>query len=124
MRETPWDRARKTRSQLQEERLGNTEGGSKQLNSGRTSWRSKRDAVYREFLVEARSTESGSYTVKAEEWRNLRKEAFQTPPGCLPMIQVELQELTLAVVDFNYLHDLQMELLSYRERAEDDEELP
>ena len=117
MSETPWERARKTRSQLQEERLGNIEGGSKQLNSGRTSWRSKRDNIYRQFLVEARTTEAGSYTIQASEWRDIRRQAFQTPPGLLPMIQVELQELNLAVVDWNYLQDLQLEVSALREQV-------
>jgi len=39
------------------------------------------------------------------------------------MFQLELQELNLAVVDFNYLQDLQLELMSLRERAEDDDDV-
>jgi len=96
--DTPWKKAKKTRSQLQEESLG--ERGKLQINSGRTSWRSKRDAqIYNRLLVEARTTQSGSATIHYREWKDLRRQAAQTPPGLLPAFALEIQDLRLLVLD-------------------------
>jgi hypothetical protein len=98
MMDTPWSRARKTRSQLQEERIGDMPGGQKQVNSGRF-WRWKRDGILHEFLIEARTTEKGSYSINKEEFQKIKREALQTPPGLLPGMQIDIQDLSLIVVE-------------------------
>ena len=108
--ETPWARAKKTKSQKQEERLGKMEGGQPQVNSGRF-WRWKRDAKLHNFLIEARTTDAESYTIKKREFLDMRKEALQTPPGLLPAMQVDIQELHLIVCELQAWHDLNMRVI-------------
>lgn len=107
--ETPWQRAKKTKSQKQEERLGKMPGGKKQINSGRF-WRSKRDARLHNFLIEARTTEAGSYRVERAEFLSIRKEALQTPPGLLPGMQIDLGDLHLIVTELSAFQDREMRI--------------
>ena len=116
MMETPWQRARKTKSQLQEERNGRMEGGSKQINSGRT-WRSKRDNVLHNFLVESRTTDAGSYRIERDEWKDIRKQSFQTPPGHLPAMQIDLQDVHLMVTELAAFQDREIRLLELEARV-------
>jgi len=115
--ETPWQRARKSRSELQERRLGKMEGGQRQVNSGRF-WRWKRDGTLREFLVEARTTEKGSYTITKKEWNDIRTEGFRTPPGLLPGMQIDIQEVKLMVIELTAFEDLFTELIALRGKVE------
>lgn len=111
--ETPWHRAKKTRSQKQEESLGKR--GQPQINSGRTAWTSKRDArIYNRLLVEARTTERGSVSISYSEWKDIRKQAQQTAPGLLPAMHIEIQDVQLLVLEdrdadafFNYMEQLE-----------------
>src|SRR4051794_15643527 len=97
--ETPWQRARaKTKSQRQEERNGEMPNATKQVNSGRF-WRWKRDGIIHNFLVEARTTERGSYSISKKEFLSMRKEAITTPPGLKPAMQIDLDELQLWVME-------------------------
>ena len=130
--DTPWARAKKTKSQRQEERIGNREDGQLQINSGRTSWTSKRDGVlgrvYR-FLVEARTTDKGSYRVERQEFLDLKKQAFQTPPGLLPMMQVDIQDLSLVVLELKDFDQFLARMTDLEERdsarrEEDDRSAP
>ena len=86
---TPWQQAQgNQRSRRQEETLGKKPGGRRQVNSGRLWW-SKRDVTLNGFLVEARSTESASYTISKIEFKKLVRDAFGTPPGQLPAMQID-----------------------------------
>lgn len=87
---TPWGRARRTQSERQERRLGKLPTGKKQINSGR-HWFSKRDVRLGGFLVEARTTGSASYTLSRPEFDKLTREAFGSPPGMLPAIQLDFE---------------------------------
>lgn len=116
--ETPWLRAKKkTKSQRQEERLGNMEGGKKQINSGRF-WHSKRDNVLHDFLIEARDTETGSYRISRSEFLDIRYNARQTPPGLLPAIQIDLGDLHLITIELSAFQAAQMRLLELETRLE------
>lgn len=86
------------------------EGGQPQVNSGRF-WRWKRDAKLHNFLIEARTTDAESYTIKKREFLDMRKEALQTPPGLLPAMQVDIQELHLIVCELQAWHDLNMRVI-------------
>jgi len=123
--ESPWDRAKKTKSQRQEERLGNRDDGKLQINSGRTAWTSKRDGVlgrvYR-FLVEARTTDKGSYRIEKKEFLDLKKQAFGTPPGLLPMMQVDIQDLGLGIITLNDMDAIQARMVDLEERVAQYEE--
>lgn len=115
--ETPWSRVRKGRSQAQEERIGRLPGGSKQVNSGRM-WRWKRDGILHEFLIEARTTNKGSYRIEREEFLDIRKQALQTPPGLLPGMQIEIQDLDLMVMELEAFQDLYLRLIELEARVE------
>jgi hypothetical protein len=114
--ETPWSRARRTRSSKQEGRIGKMEGGSKQVNSGRL-WRWKRDGILHEFLIEARTTEAGSYKISGDEFLKIRREGLQTPPGLLPGMQIDIQDLSLMVIELSAFQDLYVRLLELEARV-------
>ncbi len=89
--ETPWVKARANqRSKRQETKLAAMPGGRKQLNSGR-HWFAKRDVTLNGHLVEARTTESASYTISKVEFKKLTKDAFSTPPGQLPAMVITFE---------------------------------
>lgn len=73
--ETPWKRANEMRHVKQERNFGKSKGANPQLNSGRF-WHSKRDNKKFSFLVENRTTNAGSYTIKAKELKQLTRDAF------------------------------------------------
>jgi hypothetical protein len=125
--ETPWDRAAKTKSEKQEETISRMPGGSKQINSGRSVWTSKRDNILGlvfKFLVEARTTDKKSYRVNKQEFLDLRKQAFQTPPGLLPMMVVDIDGLVIAVVELKDMNEIQTRMLDLEEKlhARDEED--
>lgn len=94
---TPWEQANAQRkSRLQEEKLGKRPGGRKQVNSGR-HWFSQRDVRLNGFLVEARTTDSNRYCIEAKEWESIVADAFSTPPGMLPAMQIDLGSHSLFV---------------------------
>jgi hypothetical protein len=113
--QTPWDRARKLRSTSQEQRLGNMEGGSQQPNSGRL-WRWKRDGILHEFLIECRDTQSGSYRIEKKEFHDIRKQALGTPPGLLPGMQIDIQDLSLITVETKDFQAMCLRLIELEER--------
>lgn len=104
----PWKRAKHRQSQLQERRLGKKPNSRQQPNSGRGRFR-KRDAItYGHFLTEARTTNADSYTIKKKEFQDLTGQAIRQPPGCLPLMAVEISGLRLVVVretDFDDLNE-------------------
>jgi hypothetical protein len=121
MTETPWQRARKTKSQRQEERIGRLPGGSQQVNSGR-HWRWKRDNKLHEFLIEARTTDNKTYSISKDEFQKIRTEALKTPPGLLPGMQIDIQGLSLLVMELTAFQDLQARLIDLEARLEGEDE--
>lgn len=120
----PWTRARKTRNEIQEARLGTMEGGSRQVNSGRF-WRFKRDGILHEFLIEARTNEKPevkSYRIKADEFRKIEKEALQTPPGLLPAMQIDIGDLSLITLRLSDFQNVYLRLQELEARYSGEEE--
>lgn len=118
--DTPWTRARKTRSELQENRLGQMPAGKKQVNSGRF-WRWSRDGVVWNFLVEARTNEKAdveSYRIQRKEWEQIRVEAFRTPPGLRPAMQITIQNVDLMVIELNDFQTMYARLIELEARYE------
>jgi hypothetical protein len=96
--DTPWSRANSQRkSERQEQRIAAKPGGKKQVNSGR-HWPYKRDNRLNGFLVEARTTDAGSYRISKEEYEKLINDAILTPPGLLPGMAVDLGGLELFII--------------------------
>jgi hypothetical protein len=108
--DTPWIRQLKPRHQRQEERLGKTPGGQKGVASGRF-WRWKRDGRLHGFLIEARTTEAGSFTFTLEEFEKIEKDAYMTPPGLLPGMQIDIQGRSLMLTDLKDFNERENRLL-------------
>jgi hypothetical protein len=116
--ETPWTRARKLRSQMQEERLNTLPGGQKGVNSGRI-WRFKRDGRIHDFLIEARTNEkpgAKSYRIEKAEFLELRREALTQPGGMKPGMQVTIDDLDLMVIELSVFTEMYNHLLLLAER--------
>jgi len=117
--ETPWSRARRLRSAEQEQRLGQMPEGRQQVNSGRF-WRWKRDGVVWNFLVEARTTEHGSYSVNEKEFQSIRREAITTPPGLKPAMQIDIGETSLWLMELRDWEQVYTRLAELEGRLGDD----
>ena len=118
--ESPWKQAKKTRHEAQERRIGRMKGGQKQVGSGRI-WRWKRDGILHIFLIEARTTTKKNYTISGEEFKEIQKEALQTPPGLLPAMQIDIQDVSLIairLVDFNEIYNRMLDLEAQLEDAQ------
>lgn len=115
--ETPWTRARKSKSEIQESRLGQTPGGRKGVNSGRI-WRFKRDGNIRDYLIEARTTDAKSYRIEYNEFRDIERQALQTPPGLRPGMQIDIRDLKLITVRESDWLDQYEENVQLRARLE------
>jgi hypothetical protein len=112
--ETPWTRARKLRTVLQEERLNTLPGGKKGVNSGRF-WRWPRDGRIYDFLIEARTNQkegAKSATISKQEWIDLRKQALSQPGGMLPAMQITIGELDLIVIELNVFSEMTSRLVA------------
>ena len=100
--ETPWARARKLKYQEQEDRTAKKPGATAQLNSGRT-WSALRDVTLKTFLgkllIDNKTTELPSYRLTKPDWHGLKRDANRTPPGCLPALQIDIQDLKLMVLE-------------------------
>ena len=92
-------------------------GGRQQVNSGR-HWRWKRDAILHNFLIEARTTDAGSYRVERAEFLGIRRQARHTPPGLLPAMQIDLGDLHLMVTELSAFQDAQMRILELEAQLE------
>ena len=108
--EMPWSRALKTRHVRQEERLGKAEGGVQNPGSGRI-WRFHRDGKLWNFLVEARTTKAKSYRIDKAEFLKMEKEALQTPPGYLPAMVIEIQDLEIVAIRRKAFNDINRRLM-------------
>jgi hypothetical protein len=109
----PWQRQLKPKHRRQEEKLGRIPGGQRQPASGRI-WRFARDAVLMGFLIEARTTEKGSYTISLDEWLAIERQAHMTPPGCLPAMQIDIQGHSLIVTRLVDFEDRENRLIQER----------
>lgn len=99
---TPWEQAKERRYAEQEKRTASKEGGRPQRNSGRV-WHSLRDVTLKSFLgkllIDNKTTEAKSYTITRSDWEALKRDANRTPPGCLPVLQIDIQSLSLIVFE-------------------------
>lgn len=105
--QTPWERAKRTQSQSQEESLAKRDPkGRLQMNSGRTSWTSKRDLIIFDFLVEARTTASKSHSINALELEQLTRNAFfhrSLPAMALQFTEYNQEWLLMRQKDFEQM---------------------
>jgi hypothetical protein len=115
------------KSRNQERRFADSEGGAKQLNSGR-HWFSKRDTRKFEFLVENRIILTAEqYTLKGRELPKLTRDAFfhrQLPAMNIEFDTPKLTEnwMLIRTVDFDDMHQYIFELKALVERLETEKE--
>ena len=109
MSDTPWQRARRARHVKQEQRLGKMPGGEQGVNSGRL-WRFKRDGRLYGFLIEARTTEASSYRVEYDEFQRVQRDAYRTPPGLLPAMQIDIRDQQLMLIRLADFQSLMLRL--------------
>jgi hypothetical protein len=106
---TPWERAKQQRYEKQERRTGKMPGARPQVNSGRI-WSSLRDARIDSFigrlLIDNKSTENKSYSISRDDWLALKRDANRTPPGCLPALQIDIQDVHLMVFELSTWDEL------------------
>jgi hypothetical protein len=86
-------------------------GGSRQINSGRTSWQSKRDNKLYEFLIEARTTSADSCSIKRDEFLEIKRQAHATPPGFMPAMQIDMRDLAIIAVELHTFNEMQRMLI-------------
>jgi hypothetical protein len=107
----PWRDKLKSRHQQQEEGLQVTHPASGRL------WRWKRDGRFFDFLIEARTTDSGSYSISAKEWRSIKRDALQTPPGCMPAMDIQIEDVSLIAIEKTVFEEIFNELVNLQALA-------
>lgn len=86
----------RTNSQKQERSLAKNLGGRTVPASG-AFWSRKGDVRSDDLLVEAKTTEAASYSIKKAVWEKIRKEALLD--GRIPVLAVQIQGRNLVVLD-------------------------
>jgi hypothetical protein len=103
----PWGQSSKQAYQKQEARISAKPGARAQINSGRT-WKSLRDVVEQtplfHILFDCKGPkvegEETTFKLEPKKWRELRRDANRTPPGCVPGYQLDLApDVRLVVID-------------------------
>jgi hypothetical protein len=117
---SPWKRATETRSVLQERRTAEKPGARAQINSGRT-WSSLRDvrmdSPIGRLLIDNKDTEGESYTIKRSDFKAMKRDANRTPPGCHPMLQIDIQDLRLMLFEEALWDEIVNYILFLEEKA-------
>ena len=95
--------------------------GGRPGESGRL-WSSLRDnkltSFIGMFLIDNKThDDQAEHSLKYHEWKELRRDANRTPPGCLPALQIDLQDIRLLVMEVDtwdeitrYVMDLETRL--------------
>ncbi len=97
--ETPWKRVQQSKAgRIRERTFAGATGAKQQPNSG-SLWFARGDSILnREYLVDNKITDKGSFTIVKQEFLALAQDAIRTPPGLLPALQPTIQGLELWVV--------------------------
>jgi hypothetical protein len=86
------------RSKDQENRIAVAYKGSRNVMSG-AGWSKKADVRTNRFLIEAKTTENKSYSLKLSEMREIRKQALVDDR--IPLFMIEIQGHNFVVMDEN-----------------------
>lgn len=113
MPELPWKLGKKKPYEKQEARTAKKPGAKAQVNSGRV-WSALRDVKRtvrgKTYLYDNKTTSSHRYTLSLEEFQILKRDANRTPPGCIPVLQIDFQNgerlVSLVVVEESVFDDL------------------
>jgi membrane-bound lytic murein transglycosylase len=84
------------RSKKQEDRIAGAYKGSRNVMSG-AGWAKKADVRTHKFLIEAKTTENKSYSLKLSELREIRRQALMDDR--IPLFLVEIQGHNYVVME-------------------------
>jgi hypothetical protein len=82
----------------QEKAIAKDIGGRRVAGSGSQQW-NKGDVKHKTWLVEAKQTVTGRFTISNGLWRKIEREAIRS--GREPVIIIEMAGRKLALVDYN-----------------------
>lgn len=99
----PWKPSKQKGYEKQEARVSKKPGARAQLNSGRT-WSGRGDVRHNvpmgEMLIDCKDhSKSKSYRITEQDWTDLKSMAHKTPPGCNPMLQLDIGKHSLVVIE-------------------------
>lgn len=80
----------------QEKRLAGKVQGSRPAASG-AFWTRKGDVRSEDLLIEAKTTDKASYSIKKQIWEKIRREALLD--GRMPVLAIQIQDRNLVVLD-------------------------
>lgn len=83
-------------SKRQEKRIAKAIGGLNVPASG-AFWSRKGDVRSDDLLVEAKTTDHASYSIKKQIWEKIRREALSD--GRIPVLAIQIQNRNLVVLD-------------------------
>lgn len=99
---TPWKKDTTPKYAKQEARTAKKPGARAQLNSGRT-WSGLRDVRRKvrsfSFLIDNKTTDDKGYRITEDDWLKFARDARRTPPGCHPMLQLDIRSVRLVVLE-------------------------
>lgn len=90
-------------------------GGEQGIASGRL-WRWKRDGRLYGFLIEARDTEASGYRIEYDEFKNITRQAYSTPPGLLPGMQIDIKDLQLMTIRLTDFQEMMLRIRNMEAR--------
>lgn len=71
--------------------------GGRTVPASGAFWSRKGDVRTDDLLIEAKTTEKGSYSIKRETWEKIRREALLD--GRVPVLAISIQNRNLVVLD-------------------------
>jgi len=102
---TPWKKDTTPAYASAEKRQAKRPGARAQINSGRL-WHSLRDVVERSvvghLLIDNKTGKDGpliSYRITQHDWYDLKRDANRTPPGCHPVLRLDIGPYKLMVIE-------------------------
>lgn len=112
----PWNTRSKPAYVEQERRESKRKGARPQLNSGRV-WSGLRDVIQNtvvgRLLIDCKTGARGplkSYRITEKEWRQFHRDANRTPPGCHPVLKVDIGPYRLVTIEDSLWDEILEEL--------------
>jgi len=101
----PWNKDRTPNYLKAEKEQAKRKGARAQINSGRL-WFSLRDVIEKtvlgNLLIDNKTGRDGpliSYRVTQYDWHDLKRDANRTPPGCHPVLRLNIGPYKLMVIE-------------------------
>jgi len=108
----PWNKGRRPEYLKDEIRQAKRPGARRQINSGRL-WFSLRDVIEKTkvgtLLIDNKTGKDGplkSYRITEKEWDEIHRDANRTPPGCHPVLRLNIGRYRLMVIEEDLWDDV------------------